>query len=265
VGEREGLPFDFGFEGDGVPLSQAEVALLFAAEGDEKTLGRASGPAALADASQYVEFFEMQGAIHALDIGVYAELTGDSDSETLAIEQFKTAAARGIFPFIIAKHRFSLPNVTGPTVALWGKIGRAECEDTVLAPERNTLLIGVRAATEQAYHAIGDKVTMVTAADLRSRRPEIGQMIASLPSPVHLSIDYDVFDPNVAAIDRSPEPGGLTWYDFVDILERLFKGPGVKSADVVGAVNVEAKSRSALFGAQMVTKIIAFLQVNKSK
>ena len=52
--------FDFGFETASAPLEEAYAALLFACLGEEGDLGKAPGPLAIAAASRYVEFFEMQ-------------------------------------------------------------------------------------------------------------------------------------------------------------------------------------------------------------
>lgn len=258
--ESLGLPLDFGFEGEGVSFSEAKLALFFAAKGDDKTLGRAPGPAAVADASRYVEFFEMRGGLHALDVGIYAELCGSSAPETLASDRFTRALAKGVFPLVIAENRFAMPMECGPTVALWGKIGRAECEETVLGPDRDALLVGVRAASERAYKTARDRVTMVTSEQLQSTFSRLDKITRGLESPVHLSIDFDVFAPNVVDLERVVEPGGLAWYDFVHVLEKLFDRPGVKSAELVGAEGVRAKTRAALIGAQILTKIAALLQ-----
>ena len=52
--------FDFGFEVLGADWDDARLAFLFATIGEEDDFGKSSGPLAVADASRYAEFFEMQ-------------------------------------------------------------------------------------------------------------------------------------------------------------------------------------------------------------
>lgn len=255
-----GFPFDFGFEGSRVELGDAKLGLFFVTTGDVGSLGRVPGAAALADASRYVEFFDMQGELNALGIGVYAELSGPGDPIEATLERVREAESRGVFSIVIADDRTVVPKYYEcPLVALWGKLGRSEREESLLSMEKGTCLVGVRAATKEAFHKLSDQATIVTSESIYRDRTVLDGVVETLKEPVHLSIDYDVLAPGVVEGARSLEPGGFSWYELMLVLEKLFFGPGVRSAQIVGTENIPAKTPAALLGAQLLTKIAGLI------
>ena len=57
--------------------------------------------------------------------------------------------------------------------------------------------------------------------------------IRRLPKRIYLSIDYDAVDPSVIPAVGTPEPGGLSWNEIVDILTLLFGEKQVLAMDAV--------------------------------
>lgn len=261
-----GYGFDFGFEGNTADFSGARLAFFFAAEGNEKSFGKDKGPLAVADASRYVEFFEMQGEFVALKGGVYAEISGSADPEPLLHLRYNEAIKKGVFPIIIAGNRFSMAaDLTVPTVCLWGSLGQSASEKKLLHDRRLALLVGTRAASREAFYEASKHVTIVTSEALWRNKRNLAEAVAKMDSPVHLSVDLDVFATSVVGSNLSIEPGGLGWYDFCQIVETLFAGPGVQSVDLVGTEHVEPRTRTALFGAQLLTKIAALHHQGRGK
>ncbi len=74
-------------------------------------------------------------------------------------------------------------------------------------------------------------------------------------------LDLDVLAPSVAQTSRSLEPGGLGWYDLMELIEMVFMGPGVAAADLVGTGTVNPRSPSALLGSQVLLKVAGLLAV----
>ncbi len=261
------LTIDFGYSNTSTSWNEAYLALLFASRGDPAEIGRASGPMAIADASRFVELFEMQVGLSPLDIGTYAEAVGGDDPVTAAVERAKEAGARGMFPIIIGEdRRVTEKHCTDrPLVALWGKVGRIEIDETALLSRNTSVLAGVRAATANAFKGIPGNVTILTATALASQKDLIARAIESITDPVHLSIDLDVLSPATAQTTRSLEPGGLGWYDLMDIIEMIFEGPGVAAADLVGTGTVQPRSPSALLGSQVLLRVAGLLALGLSE
>ena len=67
----------------------------------------------------------------------------------------------------------------------------------------------------------------------RGRRSEHMCLPDGFPPHVYITFDVDVFDASLMPATGTPEPGGLFWWDTVDLLSRLLRGRTVIGADVV--------------------------------
>jgi arginase family enzyme len=256
------LKIDFGYEDSGASWTDAYLSLLFACRGEAGDIGRTAGPMAIADASRFIELFEMQVGLSPLDVGTYAEVVGGDDPIETAVARAAEARSRGMFPVIIGEdRRVTEKHCSDPLVALWGKVGRIETDETALLSRSPSVLGGVRAATANAFQAIPQTVTILTARALADQRDIFRAALANLTDPVHLSIDLDVLAPAVAQTPRSLEPGGLGWYDLMDIIEMVFKGPGVVAADLIGTGTVNPRSPAALLGSQILLRVAGLLAI----
>lgn len=61
----------------------------------------------------------------------------------------------------------------------------------------------------------------------------IKNILKSLGKNVYISFDVDVLDPSIMPSTGTPEPGGLLWYETVNILKQVFKEKNVIGLDVV--------------------------------
>jgi agmatinase len=55
----------------------------------------------------------------------------------------------------------------------------------------------------------------------------------SFPDRIFITFDVDAFDPSIIPSTGTPEPGGLTWYDVMKILDRLLPGRKIIGMDMV--------------------------------
>jgi arginase family enzyme len=257
------LIIDFGYSDTTASWNDAYLALLFAAKADPSEIGKASGPLAIADASRFVELFECQIGLSPLGVGTYAEAVGGDNPAVKAIERAAEARARGMFPIVIGDdRRITDLGCRDPLVALWGKVGRIEVDETAILSRSNpSILAGVRAATANAFQAIPGNVTILTASALAQHKEFFKEALSRVSTPVHLSIDFDVLAPAVAQTGRSLEPGGLGWYDLMDLIELVFEGPGVAAVDLVGTALVGPRTPAALLGSQILLRVAGLLAV----
>jgi agmatinase len=81
----------------------------------------------------------------------------------------------------------------------------------------------------------------------------------SLPEPVYITVDIDVFDPAYAPGTGTPEPGGLDWFQVTEILRHVCKTKNVIGADVVEVAPLGGSNVVTEFlAARLVAKIIAY-------
>jgi agmatinase len=93
--------------------------------------------------------------------------------------------------------------------------------------------IGVRSLSKEEHDfAVAEGVRITYAEEIHSRGPE-GIDLDYIPSNIYISLDLDVLDSAVMPSTGTPEPGGLTWYDLIDLLKRVISGRRVLGFDVV--------------------------------
>ncbi|MDD5594043.1 MAG: agmatinase [Candidatus Margulisbacteria bacterium] len=80
-----------------------------------------------------------------------------------------------------------------------------------------------------------------------------------LRKDVYITIDVDVFDPAVIPATGTPEPGGLFWYEVLDILKGVCATKNVVGFDVVELSPRRGDIASDFTAAKLVYKLIGFL------
>ena len=227
--------FDFGFEGPGASWNDALVTVLFASNASSDDLATIPGPTAIADTSRYIELFELQVGLSALEMGLYAEIVGGEDPIVQAARRASEARARGKIPILVGStRRVTEESCRDPLIALWGKVGRPESNESRLLNARQTVLVGVRSATSSAFQALTGNIAIITSKVFSMGQDILKNALGGISGPAHLSIDLDVLAPGVVQNDRSIEPGGFSWYDLMDVIELVVEGPGIAGVDITG-------------------------------
>ena len=140
--------------------------------------------------------------------------------------------------------------------------------DGVLDPER-TIQIGIRGGSnviwEFSYASgmtvlnIEDFTAMGVAAVAQKAREVVGK------GPVYLSIDVDGFDPAYAPGTGTPEIGGITPREGLELLWQL-RGLDYVGADVVEvAPQYDSTTNTAQLGAQMMFEAFALMTLGRSR
>jgi agmatinase len=77
--------------------------------------------------------------------------------------------------------------------------------------------IGIRSGTEEEFK-LAEKMRSIVSSDQRSFRT----MMRRLKNrPVYVTLDLDLFDPSLLPGVGTPEPGGLTFQEFISLLKAL--------------------------------------------
>ena len=86
---------------------------------------------------------------------------------------------------------------------------------------------------------------------------EAADAIRDLPRRIYLSIDYDAVDPSIIPAVGTPEPGGLSWNEIVDILTFLFGEKQVMAMDAVELCPHEKSTVSDFIAAKIIYEAIS--------
>ncbi len=144
--------------------------------------------------------------------------------------------------------------------------GRRWCHATVMRrlwDEGCRLIqIGVRSLSREEFELIHNqpRITTFFAHQLAERWQELLATLDALKGPVYLTIDVDGLDPGVIPSTGTPQPGGLSWFQTMEILRGLAHARGAQwlGADVVELVASPHPPGCDLTAARLVSKLLAW-------
>jgi len=98
---------------------------------------------------------------------------------------------------------------------------------------------------------------------IRNNKNWIKDVVAKLTDEVYLTIDLDVFDPSIMPSTGTPEPGGLGWYEVLDLLKEVISKKKLVGFDVVELAPNPKEKSSDFLAAKLVYKILAYQFFNQ--
>jgi agmatinase len=122
--------------------------------------------------------------------------------------------------------------------------------------------IGIRSLSGEEYQfaSAGPRITTYYAHRLESQWVEVLQTLRDLEGKVYLTIDVDGLDPSIIPSTGTPQPGGLSWRQMMDVLRVL----GTESngqligADIVELVPSPTPPGSDPAAARVAMKLLAW-------
>lgn len=84
-------------------------------------------------------------------------------------------------------------------------------------------------------------------------------ILNTLSDSVYVTIDLDVFDPSMMPGVGTPEPGGLDWYEVLNILKPVFTQKQVVGFDVVELCPVKGNIISDFTAAKLIYRLMGYL------
>ncbi len=129
----------------------------------------------------------------------------------------------------------------------------------------HTLHLGIRSmCREEADLAQQHAIPLFTMRQLRQHPEAAIAALQALPEPVFISFDVDAFDTGIVQNTGTPEPGGLSWDEALNWLERIFKNKRVVGCDVVELAPQPGDLNSPFAAAKLVYKMIGQQLAQKS-
>jgi agmatinase len=249
--------------------------------------GTKDGPAAILTASAQVELYddELDWSPYEVGIATTAPVWPSREDYLAPMKQLEgvvdAALERGLFPIVLGgEHAITVGSVRAalkrwPDLAVLQIDAHADLreayDDTphshASAMARLVDLgvplvqVGVRniSAEEMAWWREKKPSTIFWARDYCRGRHGVAEVLEALGNrPVFLTIDLDGLDPAVMPGVGTPEPGGLGWYETLDLLRALFRDRDVVGCDVVELAPIAGENVSEFAAAKLVYKIIGY-------
>jgi agmatinase len=233
--------------------------------------GASKGAQAIIEASKHLAYYDEELDIEAFEKGIRThDVIKAKDTETMiAAAKEKVKAIDGKFIVGLGgDHSVTLGLVPDDCDVLmldahtdflysWkGSQLNHACVARRLVEKHNVAILGVRSGEKEEFDAIAqdDRAYVVKAHAFSIE--SVKETLAQLGKKIYISIDADVFDPCVIRNTGTPEPGGLTWKEVVEILKIVFFEKKVVGVDIVEFAPQENYRTEAFILAKLAYKLM---------
>ncbi len=84
------------------------------------------------------------------------------------------------------------------------------------------------------------------------------EVVSKLSANVYLTIDLDVFDPSIMPSTGTPEPGGMSWYEVLDLVKMVIEQKKLVGLDIVELCPNENDKAPDFLAAKLIYKILSY-------
>jgi agmatinase len=246
--------------------------------------GTRRGPQAILNASSQMELYDEELDCCPIEAGVYTypvldytgldhaaalKITGEAVQQALINHQIPLTLGGEhslSAPAIAAVHQH-YPDLTVVHIDAHGDL-RDEYEGTPLSHasiERRVVDMGI------PLLEIGIRSMSPEEADFLKTKPDVAIVWAyqmakgnaripweRLGKHTYVTIDLDAFDPSEMPAVGTPEPGGLHWYQVLDLFKEICQRTTVVGMDVVELCPMEGQTRADFMAAKLIYKMIGY-------
>lgn len=120
--------------------------------------------------------------------------------------------------------------------------------------------VGMRSLSKEEQDFLPHpKIRTVDAYESRKNKDWIKKACESLSENVYVTIDMDVFDPGIIPATGTPEPGGMGWYEMIELLRALSKKRNVVGFDVVELCPAKGQEASDFLAAKLIYRFLGYV------
>jgi len=282
------FPYNFGAIDSQFSSYEAARVVIFPISYDSTTTyrgGALDGPMSIIQASRNLELYDAELELEPYKIGIHTldevELSMNGPKETIGIirKVVSDLIESGKFPVAIGgEHSIS----TGVVLALKDKYPGLHVLDFDAHPDlRNEYTgtqyshactmrriaeicpvtqVGVRAMSREEAEYLGrEGMTIFWAHDVLSKKKGLDDIVPLLGDDVYVSVDLDVLDPSEMPSVGNPEPGGLSWYQLLDLLRGVSKYRRIVGFDVVELSPIRDNVAPDFLAAKLIYKMIGYV------
>jgi agmatinase len=247
--------------------------------------GADKGPAAIIEASQYLEFYDIETDSEVLKKGIFTALPIGAATSDALIKKTDSTVSRYLEDnkFVVAlggEHSVSLGVIKAcarhyENLSILHLDAHADSRDSyegsrynhacVIARAReyieNIVSVGIR-SMDVSERSTMDRKRIFFAHEIYDSDIWIPKAVRLLSDSVYVSIDVDVFDPGIMPSTGTPEPGGLGWYQVLKLLRAVSKAKLIVGFDVVELCPSSNKSPDFL-AAKLAYTLLSYISADK--
>lgn len=246
--------------------------------------GTRHGPQAIIDASQYLEFYDLELDRDIYKVGIHTLTSLEplmSSPEDMIERVYQVAQGliqKGKFVVMLGgEHSLSLGTVQAfkeafPDLSVLQLDAHADLRDEYLGTKYGQacvmrrifelcpiVQVGMRSLSREEKHFLTEnKMTPFYMPDLELNAASTTQIANSLSKNVYVTIDADVLDPSIMPAVGTPEPGGMQWLYILSLLKRVATHKHVVGFDLVEFCPQEGPTSCSFLLAKLVYKLIGY-------
>jgi agmatinase len=279
-----GLPFNFGgLDGEHASLERARIAVLPAPYDFSTTYqpGTRWGPRAILAASQNMELWDEElGATYAAGIHTLPDLEPTALGPEAMAERVEQAVGwildRGKLPVMLGgEHSLTAGAVRAAAQRVRGLSvlqldAHADMRDRYLdSPYSHACVmrrvremvpaasVGIRSMSEEeAKHFDRHPAPVWSTRGFRALGGRWEPILKALTDEVYVTFDLDALDPGALPATGTPEPGGLDWYEAVDLLAAVAKRSRIVGFDIVELAPIGGQVASDFLAARLTYRMM---------
>jgi agmatinase len=278
------LPANFGgLEDEFASLDRARAVVLPVPYDFSTTYqgGTRWGPRAILSASQNMELWDEElGPTYRAGIHTLPEIEPTAEGPEAMAERVEQATSwifnQGKMPVVLGgEHSLSAGTVRAallkyPKLSVLQFDAHADMRDRYLdsryshacvmrrvremAPAAS---VGIRSFSEEEAQQLRMRpVPMWSPRQFRALEGDWTPILASLSDEVFITFDLDALDPGIVPGTGTPEPGGLDWYEAVDLLARVASKRHIVGFDMVELSPIPGQVASDFLAARLTYRMI---------
>ena len=246
--------------------------------------GTRQGPDAILRASQQLELFDEETGQEVFRIGIATleEMEVDASKPRAMVAKVRSLGEKtldaGLFPLMLGgEHLLSLGMIqamadrvddfsvlqldahTDLRETYQGAEYSNACVMRLASHYAELVPVGIRSMSSQEHRwAQEQALPIFFAADIHNRSDWQKEVVAQLRPQVYITIDLDVFDPAIMPAVGTPEPGGLYWYEVLELLRLVCRSREVVGADIMELCPQPGNIAPDFFAAKLAYKLLSY-------
>ena len=294
--ESENLPMNFGGidEEKFSSLDSSRVLVLPVSYEGTVSFGTGTGTGAMAivDASRNMELYEEETDAEVYKIGIHTLdefKPRESPEQTMnaLYERSKELLKKDKFLCMLGgEHSVSAPVIRAHAekfhnLSVLQIDAHADLRDSYDGTKHSHASIMARVVKDLRVPSVQVGIRSISAEEVRSldeglptkifwaknivgKMNWINEAVDSLTENVYLTIDIDGLDPSIMPTTGTPEPGGLGWYETLNLIRKLAKKRRIVGMDLVEYSYVENQPAPAFLCAKLIYKTLAYIFRNET-
>ena len=254
--------------------------------------GTKLGPQAIIDASLYLERYDDELNLETFKIGIhtmdalYCENVTPEEMVEKVYNQTSETLKSGKFPVMLGgEHSVSIGAVKAfkdlyPDISVLQLDAHYDLRDEYYGSRLNhgcvarriaeicpLVQVGTRSLSKEEKEFLtsqsNGRVKTISVYDILDMPMWKDAVVDKLSENVYITIDLDVFDPSIVPAVGTPEPGGIGWYETLDLLKEVSKDRKIVGFDVVELCPISGQVASDFLAAKLVYRLLGYAFSNK--